>query len=215
MKIIEDPMKILASWMIFIDFPLRIGDHLDFLFPNDYHDSNTAFDRNPLYKQPREEQLFDVNGGFAILVLSVLEEEPRHSAVANYKLHVLLQGRPQVTHFTAIDLFVHSWACKLKDWPAKGQKVYCGGALPKEVADGSVWAPKEVPKMAASRVVSGEILSRSGSCREVCAAAGGSCLEGQVARSTCCRQVAKAENGPWIRDLDLGLALLGFKRHQR
>lgn len=143
-----------------------------------------------------------MNGGFAILVLSALQEEPKHSAVANYKLHVLGQGRPQLTHFTAVDLFVHSWQglCHKELWPAKGQKVYCGGELPREPSNGSVWVAREVPRLASSRVVSGELLLRSGSCHEVCAAAGGSCIDGPVPRSNCCRQVSKAENGPWIRD---------------
>ena len=116
--------------------------NIGFIFPNEYHDSNTAFDRNPLYKQTRPEQEFDVHGGFAILVVSVLGPnaplKPQQLTIANYRLHLLaLQGLPNPTHFTAVDFFVHTWdekVCSKKElreaWGAKGQKVFCGCSDP-------------------------------------------------------------------------------------
>ena len=111
--------------------------NLGFMMPEEFHDSNTAVDRNPLYKQMRPEQEFDVHGGFAILIVSSLDPKEtvsQQAAISNIRSHVLQQGRPQPTHFTAIDLFVHTWddaVCAKKQlkeaWGARDHRVLCGG----------------------------------------------------------------------------------------
>jgi len=100
---------------------------------DEYHDSNSMIDWNPLYRLVRPEQKFDIHGGFAVLVAGV-RGEPRTVKFADVRnslrKHVELQGAPPLV---PADFYVHIWTphvCQKKSGfeaiGAKDDLAFCG-----------------------------------------------------------------------------------------
>lgn len=87
---------------------LKVGDHLGYMFPNEYHDTNSKGDWNPVYNAVRAPQVLDLHGGIASVLVGV-KENPMTCQTC---VHSVL--RQAYTHGIpvndAADLYVHSWS---------------------------------------------------------------------------------------------------------
>jgi hypothetical protein len=89
-------------------------ENMAYMMPNDYHDANTAADRNPIYRiSCRQEQALDIHGGHAFAMFNMMEIKVAEEAqkVGNeFSSAFFWQGDPLTSPPSTMVL--HSWSSR-------------------------------------------------------------------------------------------------------